>query len=91
MTERFYVRCACSCSALEVELDSEIPSYDISLWLHGYTGHRLRWYDRVRWCWRILRTGRPWTDQITISVEDAHELHNWLRGTLDARRPEGNK
>jgi hypothetical protein len=41
-------------------------------------GRTLRWSERLRWCWQILRYGKPWSDFIILNTENQKRLKEFL-------------
>ena len=48
------------------EGDVFVALYDI-----GQYGKQKGFKERLRWCWRILRTGFPWCDQVIFTIPRA--------------------
>ena len=82
--------CACFTHGFTVQADDEVPLVFLTTWTYGTAGQRLDWRNRIRWCWRILRTGFPFHDEITLEAEAAEKLAQALMGAAaDAGRGEG--
>ena len=81
-----FVRCDCFGHALEVRRDMEIvdgkithKNFEICIWeRYGESNRKMSWRERIRWCWQVLRTGRPWADQVTISDDKAKKLAEFI-------------
>lgn len=72
MKSRF-LKCTDGMEALEFQLDTEIPEAPlvyVSMWKFGNDVRPLTLWNRLRWIWRIIRTGNPWTDQLVLSHAD---------------------
>lgn len=61
------------------------PTIDLAYWNEGYRGNKLSFWLRIRFAWRILRTGRPWHDMIQINKETAKELGEHLLSLGDKK------
>ena len=78
------VKCECHGHALEV---THCPNTDgtneywFTVWKRGYDG-RLCWRERIRWCWNILRTGRPWGDEIILTPGCANQICEFINQHL---------
>lgn len=81
--DKAFYECACYCEALNVERDIEILDYkdkawDVNIYLamfhRGTENHRPTLREKLRHCWRILKTGKNYADNIILSVEDARKL-----------------
>ena len=75
------VKCACSTEAVEFQYWSwgqdEPPEFYISMWRQGFK-RPMCWQERLRWCWRILRSGDPWADDIIVSELQAKQIADFL-------------
>jgi hypothetical protein len=69
-----FIRCSCGSEAIVLDKYGDENYIDLSIWENGCNAdNRLSWYQRFRWCWKIIKSGRPFGDQITLdfkSVED---------------------
>jgi hypothetical protein len=56
--------------------DSDIGDvgFNLTFWSYGRSGEILGWKERFRWIWNIIRTGKPWTDGISINNDQAKEI-----------------
>lgn len=82
MAESFY-RCECCVHALVVEKD-EHGSWTFGVWEWSPYGGALRFRDRLRYIWQVIRHGKPWGEHVSLKKADATRLALKL---LDA--PEG--
>jgi len=74
-TQSKFYKCACSCHALEVDttfrkLENEIY---FTSWEHSGT-RPFSFREKLRWCFHILKTGRPWSDHIILNESQVKEL-----------------
>jgi len=78
-----HLKCDCGVHELQIHRDGE--DLEVSLW--AMQGERpLNWRGRIRWCWRILRTGNPWVDFILLGPAKTQQLREWLgSGKADTR------
>lgn len=83
-TMMFATRCSCSSEVLTVEVydydeggkkDSKDYEFDISIF-ERY--HKRSFFDRLRYVWKIMTTGRPYGDQIVLRHDSAKNLGEWL-------------
>lgn len=72
------VKCACHGEAIEVtywpHTDNE---FWFSIWDQGFS-RPLCWREKIRWCWNILRTGKPWADNIIVTPEQAKQIADFI-------------
>ena len=76
--ESEFLICDCYSHGLIVEKfdDEEVC---LSLFERGLTGRTLGWSERLRWCWQILRYGKPWSDFIILNTENQKKLKEFLK------------
>jgi hypothetical protein len=68
----------CCCGSEMFEIRRSMENFDLSIWNRGMSSRPLCWKERLRWCWRILRTGDPWADSIIVSDENAMKISNYI-------------
>lgn len=70
-----YIECSCGSELITLEKwDDEAEIY-LSIWERGYKDNtKLSWRERLRWCYRILRTGNAFGDQIVLNTESSEKL-----------------
>lgn len=77
MTSKFIV-CDCHSHGLVAEKFDDHDGVYLSLFERGFNGGKLPFAERLRWCWQILRHGRPWTDLIVLNKEKQEDLCKFL-------------
>ena len=78
------LKCDCSCEMLEIERyyeDENDKGFHFALW-HMYRDNNMAWPDRLRWAWKILKTGNLWADSIILSDEKTKELGEFINNKL---------
>jgi hypothetical protein len=90
IVDSYMVKCDCHSHMLEIDRlvedykdketgeKSQIKSFEISTWSLGHSRSIMSFKERLRWCWYIMWTGKPWCDMLTISDEQAVELAQFL-------------
>lgn len=73
-------RCECHTHGFTVAADADDRVVYVTSWTYGDAGRRLSFSDKVRWCWKILTTGEPYNDQLTLSPATAESLGRALVG-----------
>lgn len=73
-----FLMCDCHSHALYVEKFKDEEEVCISLFEHGYDGKRMTWFERLRWCYRIIIHGHPWTDSVILNTENQTKLKEFL-------------
>lgn len=78
-----HITCDCHAHELHFERDSEDikPWWYISFWIQGYrTTSTWKW--RLKYVWHILRTGRPYGDEVILSEPQMKELLVYIQQEL---------
>lgn len=75
---KFY-ECACHGEGImmsyEYEEEGGLPQIDMAFFQYGNVGrHPLGFRERLRWAWNLIRTGRPFLDEVMLSQRTAREL-----------------
>jgi hypothetical protein len=65
-----------------MEYDHEIKLVDVCIFKSGY-GTRLSLKDRFRYIWRVLTTGKPYSDQIMLNLEQIRDIKNFCNTILN--------
>lgn len=73
-TNSLFLKCQCQSEAVEIEYDDIDKCYNISIWKLGLYRCSMTFKERIRWCWHILTTGKPWSDFIMLSPEQMKQL-----------------
>ncbi len=80
--KELFLKCTCHGEALQIEYEvdkrwNEDGEYWVSLWERGFDGI-LCWRERLRWVWNILKTGKPFSDHVILSKQDAIKLRDFI-------------
>ena len=73
-----FLICDCLSHGLLVEKFEGEEEVSLSLFERGLNGRILSWSSRLRWCWQILRYGKPWSDFVILNTENQKRLKNFL-------------
>lgn len=76
--DSMFLMCDCNSHALFVEKFKGEPEVYISLFERGYDGKQMSLFERLRWCWRILTHGHPWTDSVILSKDNQKLLTDFI-------------
>lgn len=63
------------CSKFEDDLDKEIY---LSIYTAGQFNHKPTIWERLKYCFYHLKTGKKYEDQIILSFNKAQQLGEWL-------------
>lgn len=74
-----FLICDCYEHGLLVEKFKDENEVSLSLFERGLKGRILSWSERLRWCWQIVRYGRPWSDYVILSEENQKQLKEFLK------------
>ena len=73
-----FLICDCFSHGLLVEKFKGEEEVTLSLFERGLNGRILSWSSRLRWCWQILRYGKPWSDFVILNTENQKRLKDFL-------------
>jgi len=73
-----FLICDCFSHGLLVEKFEGEEEVSLSLFERGLNGRILSWSSRLRWCWQILRYGKPWSDFVILNAENQKRLKDFL-------------
>ncbi len=60
------------------------PYMNIAFWgYRPYADNRLSWKQRLRWAWRVFRTGNPWCDMVILNGATAKRFANHIYYLID--------
>tara|TARA_R110000868_G_scaffold329126_1_gene589946 strand:+ start:26 stop:307 length:282 start_codon:yes stop_codon:yes gene_type:complete len=76
--DSIFLICDCFEHGLLVEKFKDEDEVSISLFERGLRGRILGWRERLRWCWQILRHGRPWSDFVILNTDNQKSLKEFL-------------
>lgn len=79
-----HVTCSCHSHELHFEKDCEYDMWYISFWQRGYTDQST-WRYRLRCIWHILKTGRPYGDEVILEKKDILELRTYINSQLGTK------
>lgn len=84
-----FIMCDCQGHALHIERyvwddsDPKSPAwFDISIWDRSPATIPFSFRERLRWCWWILRKGRPWADYCIMNEEKAKKISEFIQSQL---------
>ena len=79
-TKNKFFKCECGSHAIDVTTFDDEPEVYICMWDQGSKDdHRLSLWERFRWSWKILLTGKPYQDNVILSKNKAKELGEYLK------------
>jgi len=73
-----FLICDCFNHGLLVERFEGEEEVNLSIFERGLDGRILSWSSRLRWCWQILRYGKPWSDFVILNTENQKRLKDFL-------------
>lgn len=72
--KKFY-ECECHTEGIMVSMDDEFDkSICMAFFGHGYQGTKFTFFQKLRWCWRILKKGHPYEDEVMFDKDTALDL-----------------
>jgi len=73
-----FLICDCYSHGLLVEKFENEEEVSLSLFERGLDGRILSFSSRLKWCWQILRYGKPWSDFVILNTEKQKKLKEFL-------------
>jgi len=82
---KFYPCEGCGGEGLVFEVNNFFEEGDVCIALYsiGQYGKQKRFKERLKWCWRILKTGFPWCDQIIFTLPKAKDFAKSILEEID--------
>lgn len=84
MDKEYHYKCDCGIEMLVMEPeidtiddDKSLFFLNLSIWLQGYN-NKPSLHEKLRHCYRILKTGNNYSDQIILNFEQAEKLYRDL-------------
>lgn len=73
----------CECKTEALLLSKIVSDEDKEIYLSIYTigqfNQKPSIFDRLKYCWYHLRTGKKYEDQMILTFEKAQEISEWLK------------
>lgn len=76
------IKCDCGAESLEIIPGDEDDLFYVSIWRAPGGLQPLPWPDRLRYMWRILRTGRPYGDQLIFTKQSLKDLAAFIAAVV---------
>ena len=81
-----FVKCDCSGHAVEMlrydYKKANDKGFYVSFWKLGQYTYPMGLKERIRWCWNIWMTGKPFSDGVMLSDSDASKLASYINNEL---------
>lgn len=80
-------RCSCGSEMVQIERSIEVIDRNKNIWdasiyfamfHYGTQNHRPTLRDKLRHCWRIIKTGKNYADDVIMSIEEARNMGELL-------------
>ena len=83
MKSRFY-KCSCSSHLLEIDTSFRSDGEDtyFSIWELGRSSDRMSLLERIRWCFHVIKTGKPWADSVCLNDKQLKEIIKQLKNEI---------
>lgn len=84
-----YTLCSCGTELLMVEYEKEekFEEWYFAMFERGtHYNNKLTFWQRLRWGFQILKTGKPYTDELCLNREKIKDLIKFLQGTLENKK-----
>lgn len=81
-TKTLFCLCDCQNETLIIEYDHELKMADLAIY-KLYSKKNLGIWDRIRYSFHILITGKPYSDQMVLTQKHLKEIKNFCSSVLD--------
>ena len=74
--EKFY-QCDCGSEGIMMSYEYEeegVAFVDLAYFQEGFGSRKLSFFQKLRWCYHILKTGQPWHDMVLLNQNTAKRL-----------------
>lgn len=78
MTQNKFFLCECSAEALLLTNYDDDKNIYLAIYTCGQFNAKPTIYERLKYCWYHLKTGKKYEDQIILNYDNAQELAEWL-------------
>jgi hypothetical protein len=72
-----HLTCSCHTHELHFEKDQEEDMWYVSFWIRGYI-NETSWRYKLKCIYHILKTGRPYGDEVILDIEDLRQLKEYI-------------
>lgn len=69
--EEIFIKCSCHEEGMGIEYDEEADLFYFSYWSQGLRNGTLSFKQRIRYAWHCFRYGKPFSDELLISKDNA--------------------
>ena len=76
-----FIKCEYPGEGLGIDFKRENQLFYFSFWSQGLSNRRLSWKDRFRYSFECLFKGKAFSDQLSLSIDNAKHLNVFLSGT----------
>jgi len=76
--DEFYLKCECQNEVLVFTNVRDDNHVNIALYSHGYYSKKPSAWQRIKFAWYHLITGKIYADAVVINHEQAEQLAEWI-------------
>lgn len=81
--EELFLKCSCGSEVLNLELDPHDGMYCLAI--YEFASTKLSWFQRLRYCWKTLKTGKPFNDNMMLHHTHIEKLQEYLKHSEEYR------
>lgn len=90
--KKFWLECDCGAHAISVDADSFFGSIDLAFWQLGSYIFKYSVKNRFLFAWKMITTGRVYSDMISLNREETQKLIEALQESLEfTKSPQKDK
>ena len=81
-----YIKCSCGSEGLFLIKFADEDEIYLSVWQMGYCqNNKLRLWDKIRYIWQIVKTGKPFHDQLVLDKAACDEIVQFIKTLNDEK------
>lgn len=79
-----FIKCECLGHGVEIDHteDGSDDGFTLTFWSCGRYDHTLSWGDRIRYIIHLIKTGKPWGDDVLINKIQAKQIVEYINKHL---------
>jgi hypothetical protein len=81
-----FISCSCMMEGVYVVKHKEDKETYLAFFKHGINPKRMSLWQKIRYIWHVIATGKPFEDEVVLSQKGLVDLINALNKCIDGRK-----
>jgi hypothetical protein len=77
--QSLFIECQCHGEGLGIDYYADDNHYYFSYWSRGFRNGKLSFWQRLRYIFYVLFTGKPFNDELILDGGSANQLRSFLK------------